>query len=92
MEDTTHSIQAWAGNIISVGAIAGSWLGHIPALAAIVALIWYLIQIYESLTVQRWLANRRVRKLARLKARVVMLEAQSQPLLPMPRSFGDDDQ
>lgn len=73
--DSTHSLQAWIGNIVSVGAIITSALGFVPAVAALVAFIWYLIQIYESVTVQRWLANRRLRKIAKLKARVVVLEA-----------------
>jgi hypothetical protein len=50
-------------------------MGWAPGIAALVALIWYLIQIYESATVQRWVANRRIRKIARMKAKVMMLEA-----------------
>lgn len=82
--DSTHSIQAWIGNAFSLGAIAGALLGWVPTVAAIVGLVWYLIQIYESQTVQRWLAARRVRKLARLKARVLMMEAREAGRLPIP--------
>lgn len=84
-----HStVNQWLGNGLSIGAIASTLVGWTPAIAAIVALIWYIIQIYESATVQRWLANRRVRKLARLKARVLMLEAQGKPPLPGPETGG----
>lgn len=80
-----HStINQWLGNGLSIGAIASTMLGWTPAVAAIVALVWYLIQIYESTTVQRWLATRRNRKLARLKARVLMMEARSKPPIPGP--------
>lgn len=79
-----HSIQAWFGNTISGAAILATLAGWLPTVAAIVALIWYLIQIYESATVQRWLANRKHRRLAHLKARVIMLEAQGKPPLPSP--------
>ena len=82
--DTSHSLQAWVGNIVSVGAIVGSFLGWVPVVAAIVGAIWYLIQIYESATVRRWMAARRVRKIARLKARVLMMEARHVSLLEPP--------
>lgn len=71
--------NAWIGNALSLSAIAGTLLGYFPAIAAVVALIWYLIQISESDTVQRYLMNRRRRKLARLKARLLLLEAKPPP-------------
>lgn len=82
--DSSHTMQAWAGNIFSIGAIAGAFVGYLPTVAAIVGLIWYLIQVYESATVQRWLAARRDRKIARLKARVIMLEAHKQGVPKLP--------
>lgn len=84
------SISSWVSNIVSTGAVAATLLGYVPSIAAIVALLWYLIQIWESATARRWVADRRLRKLARLKAQVIMLEAQSHAALPMPSSFGDD--
>jgi hypothetical protein len=45
---------------------------------------WYCIQIYESATVQRIIATRRIRKIARLKARVIMMEAQYRAALQQP--------
>lgn len=84
MDQPPHSISQWIGNGLTGGAIVATLIGVIPAVAATVALIWYLIQIYESATVQRWLANRRTRRLARLKARVIMMEAQGKPSLPSP--------
>lgn len=85
MNDTlSGQINLWLGNSLSIGAIVTSFMGVVPGIAAAVALIWYLIQIFESATAQRWLATRRNRKLARLKARVLMMEAQQQPPLPGP--------
>jgi hypothetical protein len=82
--ETNHTFSHWIANFISGGAIIATMTGYIPAVAAGVGLIWYLIQIYESSTVQRWLAGRRIRKIARLKARVIMMEAHAHaaPLLP----------
>lgn len=84
-----NPISNWMTNLVSGGAVAATLLGYVPSLAAIVALLWYFIQISESETVRRWVAARRTRKLARLKARVIMLEAQSHAALPMPKKFGD---
>lgn len=71
------NISTWVGNGASLGAIAISFAGYIPALAAGVALVWYLIQIFESHTVQQWIRDRRLRQIARLKAQAVKLQAQA---------------
>lgn len=80
----SSNVSMWVGNALSIGAIIGSFAGWAPAIAAVVALIWYLIQIFESKTVQRWMSERRMRKLARLKARVIMIEAKARRRLPGP--------
>lgn len=89
MESHSSAINQWLGNIFSAGAIITTALGWVPAIAAIVGLIWYLIQIYESATVQRWLATRRIRKIARMKARVIMMEARHVAPLTLPKGFDD---
>lgn len=84
-----HPVSQWAGNIISAGAIISSALGWVPAFGALVGAVWYLIKIYESATVQHWVRQRRIRKIARLKARVLMMEAQDRPPLQLPKNFSD---
>jgi hypothetical protein len=81
--DGTHSIQGWLGNFFSLGAIGASLLGYLPAVGALIAVIWYTIQIYESVTVQRWLAARRLRQIVALKAKLLALETLP-PVLPPP--------
>lgn len=65
---------------ISALAIVGSLLGYLPALAAVAAIAWYAIQIYESRTVQHWLANRRMmhaaKELIRLRAKQKVIHAE----------------
>ncbi len=73
--DHSSNINQWVGNIFSASAIIGVFAGWLPAIAALVAAVWYLIQIYESATIQRWVAGRRIRKIARMKAKVMMMEA-----------------
>lgn len=80
-------IMAWVGNGISAGAILSTFMGWTPSVAAVVALIWYLIQIFESDTMRKWRARRRLRKLTRLRAEILRLEAlppleDTPPLLP----------
>ncbi len=85
------SVSQWLSNGAATGAIVSTFLGWTPAVAALVAFVWYMIQIYESRTTQRWLAMRRVRKLARLKARVVLLEAHSHAAAIPPKKPEPDD-
>lgn len=87
MDQTHNTIIQWFGNIASVGAILTTMFGIMPAAAAAVALIWYLIQIYESRTVQRYVHAHRIRRIARLKAKLLMLE--TSPLM-LPPGFRDD--
>ncbi len=68
----------WFGDGLSVGAIVGAFLGLLPAVAAIAAFIWYLIQIYESDTAQKWLDKRRA---FRKSARITKLRAEQKVLL-----------
>lgn len=40
-------------HIASLGAIFATIAGWLPSIAALVAVLWYVLQIYESKTVQR---------------------------------------
>ncbi len=75
-------LLSWIGNGASAGAVISTMVGWLPPAAAVIAFIWYVIQIYESATVQKWIRNRRTRKIARMKAQVLMMEAQNKPDLP----------
>ena len=90
--DQHPSISTWVANITGSGAIVASLMGYLPSLFSIIAAMtaagWYGMQIYESKTVQRWAATRRARKLARLKAQVMLLEARYHSLLPGPDEGG----
>lgn len=66
---------------ISAVAIIGTILGYLPAFAALAAIIWYAVQIWESKTVQKYVRlhrrhKRRVREraLAEAKRKVAELE------------------
>jgi chromate transport protein ChrA len=74
--------------VVAPGVLVATVAAALPPLAALVAIVWYLVQIYESKTVQRWLATRQQRRLARMKAAVMMAEAK---LLPMPPEMGGPD-
>lgn len=80
--ESHHTLSHWAGNVLSIGTLVGSLLGWLPLIGAGVAIVWYAIQILESHTVQVWAARRRIQKVARLKARVLILESKIAPLPP----------
>lgn len=46
----------------SAGTIVGYFLGWLPHFAGILAVIWYCLQIWESVTVQGWLRRRALAK------------------------------
>lgn len=54
---SVHSqhVTAVVGNAISAAAILASFQGWLPPLAALAALIWYVVQVWESDTVQGWI-------------------------------------
>lgn len=68
-----HSVFNWTGNVAAAGAIGATLLGWIPSIAAVVALIWYVIQIYESETFKGWRDQRRKQKIAKLTAKLLIL-------------------
>jgi hypothetical protein len=71
--DDYSALTAWVGHSLSTTAILGSLAGLFPPIAAVAAVIWYTIQVYESRTFQHWYRNRqmvhRARKLAKLRAK-----------------------
>lgn len=80
------SFGAWLGHMFSTGAILGTLWGVFPPIAVMLAIIWYLLQIYESKRVQMWLSSRRLRKIARLKLEQARLEAIELVLHPKNRT------
>jgi chromate transport protein ChrA len=51
-ENAKHVIDA-----LSIGGILATLAGWLPAIAAILSIVWTLIRIYETRTVQRWLGK-----------------------------------
>ena len=47
------------GDGVSIGTLLGSIFGGLPHIATLVTIIWGCIRIYETKTVQDWLAKRR---------------------------------
>jgi hypothetical protein len=47
-----------AGDVVSISVVVGTLTEWLPAVAAIISIIWGLIRIYETDTVQRMLGRR----------------------------------
>lgn len=61
-----HPVVGIAGNVVSAATILASFAGWLPPLAALAAIIWYAIAIWESETVRTW---RQGREYVQLKKR-----------------------
>lgn len=48
-----------AGDVTSVATVSAALMGWLPAIAALVTIIWTGIRIYETDTVQNWLKKRK---------------------------------
>lgn len=74
--DHAQAALNWIGNVASLGAIITTLLGILPAIGAVIAIIWYTLQIYESETFQKWLRERRARKIAWLELQLRLARKQ----------------
>lgn len=72
--ENQFDVSHWAGHILSLFAIVGSFAGLFPAIAALAAVIWYVINIYESRTVQTWVQRRHERRIVALSAKLASLQ------------------
>jgi cadmium resistance protein CadD (predicted permease) len=46
-----------AGDIVSISVVVGTLAQWLPSLAAIISIVWGLIRIYETQTIQRLLGK-----------------------------------
>lgn len=75
--DAWNDFVHWLGHVLSGAAVVGAFVGLLPPIAALVGVVYYSIQIYESQTVQQWKATRRSRKIARLRKEIDRLDTAS---------------
>lgn len=45
------------GDALSLGAAFAALVGWLPAIAAALSIVWTVIRIYETKTVQKWLGD-----------------------------------
>lgn len=72
--DDQFTFMQWVGHSVSLAAIGGALMGLLPSIAAVAALIWYMLEIYESRTIQKFVRARRLQTLVKLRAKAVALE------------------
>lgn len=67
-------------DVLAASSIVGTIFGYLPSIAAIISIIWFCIQIYESKTFTKlksdYLLNRKAKKIAKLRAKEKILAAQ----------------
>jgi len=60
MKDVIDHVSEPAKHVVdalSILTVLGTLMDYLPAVAALLSIIWSLIRIYESKTVQRWLGR-----------------------------------
>lgn len=60
--DMVWYVLATLTHVISMGAIVGALTGMLPVLSAVGALVWYILQIWETKTVQSLWTKHKARK------------------------------
>lgn len=84
MADAINHPVARAVDVLAAGSIIGTIVGWLPAIASVLSILWFCIQIYESRTFihakNNWLMRRKAKKIAKLKAREKILAAQIQAI------------
>lgn len=58
MHDQTKHLIDWA----SIATVFGTLMQILPSLAALFSIVWSLIRIYETKTVQNWINSKRKSK------------------------------
>ena len=61
MKDIIEHVSEPAKHVVdalSILTVLGTLVEMLPAIAALLSIIWSLLRIYESKTVQRWLGNK----------------------------------
>jgi hypothetical protein len=61
MKDVIEHVSEPAKHVVdalSILTVLGTLVEILPAIAALLSIVWSLLRIYESKTVQRWLGNK----------------------------------
>lgn len=80
-----HTFWGWVvAHVFGAGTIAATIAGVFPPIAAFFAFLFYMVQLWESSTVQHYVRNKRMvwkaRKVARLRAKEKVITAQLEAL------------
>ena len=74
-EGDPAAVATVAPHTLAPGVLVASMAGILPAVGALIAIIFYLVQLWESSTVQKWVSARRLRRIAKAKVELARLEA-----------------
>ena len=84
MSEHSQRVISLTGDIASGVAVLGTLAGFLPPLVAVAALLWYVVQIWESDTVQGWIhgpVKVARRKRAKYRARSILHTARNQAMV-----------
>lgn len=72
-ENTVLFVSWVFAHVASGVAVVAALAGYLPPLAALIAFVWYIIQICESETFRKWQARRRLRRIKALEEHLTQL-------------------
>lgn len=58
MNDHAVEVMKYIGDFSSVTLLIGYFVGALPIIATMLTIIWTVLRIYETETVQKWIRNR----------------------------------
>jgi hypothetical protein len=59
LKDQVMEAGKHVGDVVSIGLVVGTLANWLPAIAALLSIVWTGIRIFESRTVQGWIARLR---------------------------------
>ncbi len=87
-----HPVVKAGFDYAGIGLIFTSFIGWLGPLGALLAVVWYALQIYESKAVQDWLATRQRRQSVLAQARSQSGEVQEHATPASPSDAPHPDQ
>jgi len=67
LDSNQHPGAPLVGDLIAAGSVLGALFGWLPYIAALLGIIWYIVQFLESPLWKRWSGRRKLARLEKLE-------------------------
>jgi hypothetical protein len=87
---STHNFASMGLDFGALSTLLLSWTHIFPSVVAIIALVWYCLEIWDSGTVLRWRARHRMRHCYQRRGGGCQCQVQCQVEKQIQHQFGED--